>query len=110
MDGVIDSYAIMKTNIPLSKTVISVVMYDESIANLDLISIGIRQATGTVLNRSALIRAILAVNLECSSEWTQCQPEAELVAIIRSRLIINSLADREPIKQPAPHHERASMR
>jgi len=110
MDGVIDSYAIMKTNIPLSKTVISVVMYDESIANLDLISIGIRQATGTVLNRSALIRAILAVNLECSSEWTPCQPEAELVAIIRSRLIINSLADREPIKQPAPHHERASMR
>jgi hypothetical protein len=104
MDGVIDSDAIMKTHVPLSKKIpaISVVMEDEIIAKLDLISIGIRRATGKVLNRSALIRAILTANLECSSEWTHCPSEAEMIAIIRSRLIINSLADRKPIKQPRP--------
>jgi hypothetical protein len=101
MDGVIDSDAIMKTRVPLSNkvTAISVVMEDEIIANLDRISIGIRLATGKVLNRSALIRAILTANLECSTEWTQCPSEAEMIAIIRSRLVINTMLGKKEIKQ-----------
>jgi hypothetical protein len=104
MDGVIDSDAIMKTQVPLTKkiTPISVVLEDEIIANLDRVSIGIRLATGRALNRSALIRAILTAKLECSPEWMQCQSEADIIAIIRSRLIVNSLAGRKEVKQPRP--------
>jgi hypothetical protein len=91
----------MKTRVPLSKkvTAISVVMEGEIIANLDRISIGIRLATGKVLNRSALIRAILTANLECSTEWPQRLPEAEMIAIIRSRLMINTMLGKKEIKQ-----------
>ena len=104
MDGVIDSDAIMKTQVPLTKkiTPISVVLEDEIIANLDRVSIGIRLATGRALNRSALIRAILTANLECSTEWTQCPSEAEMIAIIRSRLMINALTEKKQIKQAKP--------
>jgi len=77
-------------------------MEDEIIANLDRISIGIRLATGKVLDRFALIRAILTANLECSAEWMQCPSEAAMIAIIRSRLIMNTLAERKQIKQPRP--------
>ena len=99
MDGVIDSDAIMKTRVSKKVTAISVVMEGEIIANLDRISIGIRLATGKVLNRSALIRAILTANLECSTEWTQCLSEAEMIAIIRSRLVINTMLGKKEIKQ-----------
>jgi hypothetical protein len=104
MDGVIDSDAIMKTQVPLTKkiTPISVVLEDEIIANLDRVSIGIRLATGRALNRSALIRAILTANLECSTEWTQCSSEAEMIAIIRSRLMINTLLGKKEIRQTRP--------
>ena len=77
-------------------------MEDEIIANLDRVSIGIRLATGKVLNRSALIRAILTANVECSSEWTKCSSEAEMIAVSRSRLLINTLTEGKPIKQPKP--------
>jgi hypothetical protein len=63
-----------------SWTKVSVVLFDRQIARLDRVAAEIRQKTGKVLNRAALIRAVLDGLFDSNCEITTVHSERELRA------------------------------
>jgi hypothetical protein len=65
---------------------VSVVLFDRQILHLDRLSAEIRAATGKLLNRAEIIRALIDGLIDSDMDVTAAESEADLRARVSRRL------------------------
>ena len=65
---------------------VTVLLTHHQIALMDEITAAVRRESGTVISRSAMLRAIAAAVLPCYMDWLDCRSTVELQQRIATRL------------------------